>query len=335
VTNIDPAIPLVDLHRHLDGNLRLETVLDLGRRHGIPLPADDVAGLRAHVQVTAPQPGLMAFIGKMEQTVAVLADLDACRRVAYENVEDARREGLAYAELRFSPRFMAEPHDLPLPGVVTAVVDGVRAGSRDAGVPTGLIGILSRTYGVAACWDELAALQEGRDAIVALDLAGDEAAWPAAHFVEHFRRARDLGWHVTAHAGEAAGPESVWAALRDLGAERIGHGLRAVEDPALLAYLAEHGIGLEVSLTSNVQTSAVPDYAHHPVRAFVERGVPVALCTDDPGISGIDLRHEYEEAAPAAGLTPAQIRRVQAQALAMAFLPSDEKEALIARQRAR
>jgi adenosine deaminase len=332
---IDPTLPLIDLHRHLDGSVRLATILDLGRRHGVPLPAWDEEGLRPHVQVVEPEPDLMSFIGKFRWMVGVLADYDACRRVAYESVEDAHREGLAYVELRFSPCFMAEPHGLDPAGVVAAVVDGVAAGQRDCGVRANLIGILTRSWGPEPARRELAALLTERDRIVALDLAGDEGRFPGSLFVDHFRRGRDAGWRITVHAGEAAGPESVWQALRDLGAERIGHGVRAGEDPALLDHLAARRIGLEVSLTSNVQTSTVRRYADHPLRGFLERGLCATINTDDPGISGIDLPYEYRVAAPAAGLTPELARRAQANALEAAFLSSDEKAALAAAAAAR
>ncbi len=316
---IDPSLPLIDLHRHLDGSVRLETILDLGRAHNLPLPAWDVEGLRPHVQVTEPQPGVMAFLSKFKWMTGVLVDYDACRRVAYENVEDAQREGIDYIELRFSPWFMGEPHGLNPVGVVEAVVDGVRAGARDTGVQVQLIGILSRTYGPDIAWKELEALLAHRDALIALDVAGDEANWPGDLFVDHFKKARDVGWHITVHAGESAGPESVWQAIRELGAERIGHAVRAIEDPRLLDYMAEHRIGIEANLTSNVQTSTVPDYASHPLRAFLERGLLATINTDDPGISNIDLAYEYNVAAPKAGLTPEQIRQAQRNAAEIAF----------------
>jgi adenosine deaminase len=333
---IDPTLPLIDLHRHLDGNVRLETILDLGRQHNLPLPAWDVEGLRPFIQVidaataNAVMPGVMAFISKFEWMTRILVDYDACQRVAYENVEDARREGIDYVELRFSPWFMAEASRLEPVGVVEAVVDGVEAGVRDFGMRVGLIGILSRTYGPDTAWHELEALLRYRDHVVALDLAGDEANWPGELFVDHFRQAREAGWQITVHAGEAAGPESVWQAIRGLGAQRIGHAVAAIRDPALMSYLAEHQIAVESSLTSNVQTSTVPDCASHPIRKFVERGILVTLNTDDPGISAIDLRHEYEVAAPAAGLTTAQIHRLQQNGLAAAFLSPVERMELLA-----
>lgn len=325
---IDPDLPLAELHRHLDGSVRLETILDLGIRHNLPLPAFDLEGLRPHVQVTTPQPGVMAFIAKFHWMTAVMVDYDAVRRIARENVEDLKNEGLDYAELRFSPWFMAEANRLDPAGVTEAVIDGVAAGARDFGVRVNLIGILSRTYGPETGRRELDALLRHRDHITALDLAGDEANFPAEWFRDHFRRARDAGWRITVHAGESAGPESIWSALRNLGAERLGHAIHAVEDPALLDYLAEHRIGIESCLTSNVQTSCVPDYASHPLKTFLERGLLATINTDDPGISGITLPHEYKVAAPQAGLTREQIRQAQVNALEAAFLSESEKQHL-------
>lgn len=320
-------LPLIDLHRHLEGSIRPQTVVELGAQHGLPLPRD-IQHLRPLVQVTENEPNLMAFIARLETAVTALADLDACARVAHEAVEDARREGLAYLELRFSPLFIARPHSLAPARVVEAVVDGARRGERTFGVQTNLIGILSRTFGPAEATRELEALLAHRERLVGLDLAGDEARFPGKLFVEHFRRGRAAGWHVTIHAGEAAGAESVWQAVRELGAERIGHGVRAAEDPALVDFLAERRIGLEMNLTSNVQTSTVPDYAHHPLRTYLERGLLATINTDDPATSGITLPGELKVAAPAAGLSPAQIRQAQANAIETAFLSEGEKAAL-------
>lgn len=332
VTMIDPSLPLIDLHRHLDGSIRLGTILDLARRHNLDLPAWDVEGLRPYVQVTQPQPGVMAFIGKFHWMIHALADYEACRRVAYENLEDARNEGLDYVELRFSPCFMAEAHGLDPAGVVEAVCDGVAAGQADTGLRANLIGILSRTYGSEAAWQELRALLTQKDQIVGLDLAGDEAHFPGDLFVEHFRQGREAGWRITVHAGEIAGPESIWQAINGLGAERIGHAVAAIKDPRLMDYMVEHEIAVEGNLTSNVQTMTTADYASHPLRVFLEHGLCVTLNTDDPGISAIDLAYEYNVAAPAAGFSPEQIRQMQANALRAAFLSEMEKAALLKRK---
>jgi adenosine deaminase len=325
---INPSLPLIELHRHLDGNIRLETILDLSQKHHLPLPALDLEGLRPHVQVTEPQPGVMAFIAKFKWLIGVMVDYDAVHRIAYENVEDAKKDGIDYIELRFSPWFMAEAHKLDPVGVVEAVAEGVAVGQRNFGVKVNLIGILSRTYGADIAAKELAALLSQKERITALDLAGDEANFPAKWFREHFRRARNAGWHITVHAGEIAGPESIWEAIRGLGAERIGHAIRATEDPDLMDFMVENKIGVESCLTSNVQTSCVPDYPRHPLKTFLEKGILATINTDDPGISGIDLPYEYDIAAPKAGLTEEQIRQAQVNALEVAFLTGEEKQAL-------
>jgi adenosine deaminase len=325
---VDPDLPLIDLHRHIDGSVRLTTILDLAKEHGVKLPGATLEELRPYVQVTERQPGVMAFIAKMLWMTAVLGDTDACRRISRESVEDAKREGIDYIELRFSPWFMAEPHQLDPAQVVEAVVQGVAEGAEAAGVRVNLIGILSRTYGPEIASKELTALLTQRDAIVALDLAGDEANFPAHLFTEHFQRGRDAGWRITVHAGESAGPESVWDAVRLLGAERIGHGVRAMEDPELVDFLIEKRIGIEANLTSNLQTSTVSDLGSHPLPAMLSCGLLASINTDDPGVSAIDLPYEFETAAPAAGLTIDQIRRAQANALETSFLSKEEKAAL-------
>jgi adenosine deaminase len=282
--------------------------------------------------VTDPQPGVMAFLEKFRYMVGVLADYEACRRVAYENVLDAQGEGLDYVELRFSPLFMAEPHHLHPQGVVEAVIDGVEAGRRETGMKVNLIGILSRTYGQELAWKELEALLAFADKLVAVDLAGDEANYPGEWFTEHLEKARQRGLRLTVHAGESAGASSVWQAVQALRAERLGHAVHASEDPHLMDTLADRGIGIEANLTSNVQTSTVSNYAAHPLRQFLAKGLLATINTDDPGISAIDLRYEYEVAAPAAGLSAEQIAQAQRNALTVAFLTPEEKETLLVRK---
>ena len=325
---ITKHLPLTDLHRHLDGNIRIQTILELGQQFGMALPADDIESLRPHVQIVEAEPSLLAFLSKLDWGVAVLGDLDACRRVAYENVEDALNAQIDYAELRFSPYYMAMKHNLPVAGVVEAVVDGVQAGCRDFGIKANLIGIMSRTFGTEACQQELDALLTQKDHLVAIDLAGDELGQPGELFVPHFKQVRDAGLRVTAHAGEAAGPESMWQAIRELGAVRIGHGVKAIEDPKLMDYLAENKIGIESCLTSNIQTSTVASFESHPIKQFLAHGILACLNTDDPAVEGIELPYEYEVAAPKVGLTQEQIRQAQINGLELAFLSDAEKQAL-------
>lgn len=325
------AIPLTDLHRHLDGNIRAQTILDLGRQFNVALPADSLVDLLPHVQVTETAPDLMSFLQKLDWGVAVLGSLDACRRIAYENVQDAARVGLDYVELRFSPYYMAMNHLLPLQGVVESVVDGVRAGQEECNLEVRLIGILSRTFGADACQQELEAILACRDSVTALDLAGDELGFPGSLFLPHFTRARDAGLHITVHAGEAAGPQSIWQAIHELGAERIGHGVKAIDDPKLMDFLAKHRIGIESCLTSNVQTSTVASLAQHPLKRFLDHGILATLNSDDPAVQGIDIDHEYRLSAPQAGLNADDIHTARRNGLTIAFLSDEEKRALAER----
>ena len=322
---INHKFPLIDLHRHIEGSIRIETILDLAQLHNLSLPADDIQNLRPYIQVFNPQPGVMAFIEKIKLAASVLADYSTCQRVAFENVIDAESEGLDYIELRFSPYFMAEAHELDPTKVVESVIKGVNQAQSERKIKVKLIGILSRTYGPEIAHQELSALIEHKEFISGLDLAGDEAAFPGELFIDHIAIARQSGWMVTIHAGESSGPESVRQAIQELGANRIGHGVRAVEDPSLMEMIAERGIGIEANLTSNVQTSTVKDYASHPLRRFLESGLLATINTDDPVISRINLQHEYEIASPAAGLSAEQIHQAQQNAFKVAFLSEKEK----------
>ncbi|MCL2919444.1 adenosine deaminase [Shewanella litorisediminis] len=328
---IDNKIPLVDLHRHLDGNVRVQTIWELGHQHDIALPADSLETLAPFVQIQGKETSLVAFLKKLDWMVAVLADLDAVQRVARENVADAALSGLDYAELRFSPYYMAMNHKLPIEGVVEAVIDGVNQGLKAyPQVKINLIGIMSRSFGVDACTAELNGLLAHRDKLVAIDLAGDELGFPGSLFNDHFKRVRDSGLNITVHAGEAAGAESMWQAIQELGATRIGHGVKAVQDPKLMEYLAKHRIGIESCPTSNLQTSTVKSLDEHPLRTFVDAGVLACLNTDDPGVSNIDIKHEYRLALNEMGFSAAELAKLQANGVEMAFISDSDRKALYA-----
>jgi adenosine deaminase len=321
-------IPFIDLHRHLDGNIRAKTILALGQQHGIELPADNLTDLLQHVQIQGKESDLVSFLQKLDYGVSVLANLEACKRIAYENVEDAFLQGLDYAELRFSPYYMAMEHKLNVTDVVAAVVDGVKLAQKDFPIQINLIGILSRTFGVNACFEELYALLAHKNELVAVDLAGDELGKPGQLFVEHFALVDKAGLQVTIHAGEADGASSIYQAINELHATRIGHGTHAVGDEKLMDYMYQHNIAIESCLTSNYQTGTVKNISQHPVKTFLDRGLLVCLNSDDPAVQGCDIKYEYQQAALEAGLSHAQCRTLQDNALKMAFLSDHEKRGL-------
>ena len=304
---LSPRLPRVDLHRHLEGSLRLETVIELSRLHHLPLPAWTRAGLEPHVWIQEPTSDILVLLPRFNLLRSILVDYDACRRVAWECLEDASREGLHYVELRFSPLFMAEPHGLDPQGVTSAVCDAWQEASGGLPVESRLVVILSRTYGPEACQVELEAALACRDrGVVGLDLAGDEARHPAGQFTGHFRRAREAGLHLTAHAGEFAGAESVRETVLTLAPERLGHAVHAVDDLSVLELLVEQGVAVECCPTSNILTTAVPGYEAHPLPVFLDRGLCATLNTDDPALMGdLRLETEYRAARDAMGLTRA------------------------------
>lgn len=324
-----PDIPVVDLHRHLDGSVRLETVLDLARQHGLEMPAWDVEGLRPHAQVMTTVIDLKNCLPKFALMQKVMVDYDACRRIAWENLEDAVREGIDYIELRFSPGFMAEVHKLDPVGVTSAVCEAWEEARDHLPVKAKLIVILSRHYGPEACEVELDMAIAHRDrGVVGIDLAGVEEMGPGHLFVDHCRRAHEAGLRLTIHAGEWSGPESVRQAVLELGAERIGHAIGAKDAPSVMDLLAERSVAIESCPTSNVQFSMVPSYQAHPLPMWLDRGLLVTVNTDDPGISGIDLPHEYRVLREEMGLGEDEMRQLQRNGVEAAFLTDEERAAL-------
>jgi adenosine deaminase len=330
---LNPTLPKVDLHRHLEGAVRLETVIEISQAHGLPLPASDRQGLAQHAWIDRPTGDILQLLPKFDLLRLVFVDTDACRRVTWECLEDAANEGLDYVELRFSPLFMAEPHGLDPMSVTGAVCEAWQEARVRLPVRARLVAILSRTYGPAACEIELeCALAYRERGIVGLDLAGDEARHPAAGFREHFRRAREAGLRLTAHAGEFAGAESVRETIAELAPERLGHAVRAADDPALLDLIAERGIAVECCPTSNVLTTSVAAYSRHPLPAFLAHGICATLNTDDPALMGdLRLEDEYRHAQSEMSLTRADLDRIQLNSLQAAFLSEDEKVVLLER----
>lgn len=325
----DTSLPLIDLHRHLDGNIRPKTIWQLAQTNNIKLPESQFEAFLPHVQITKSEPDLLAFLAKLDWGVKVLTSLDDVKRIAYENVEDAFNAGIAYAELRFSPYYIAMTHQLPIEGVVGAIIDGIKSGTKNWPVKINLIGILSRSFGVQACQQELDALLAFKADLVAIDLAGDEYNYPGELFESHFKLARDAGLNITVHAGEAAGPESVWHAIEKLGATRIGHGVASVRDQKLMDYMHKHGISIESCLTSNFQTGTVKDLAEHPIKTFLANDLLVCLNTDDPAVEGIELKHEFELAIQTLKLSGEQVSKLQHNAVKMSFLSDSEKQQLM------
>lgn len=309
--------PLVELHRHLEGSVRSSTILEIAQREGHHLAT--AARSRDLLVADDSVDGLLPYLDRVDVAASAFTHEDDWVRAAREVVLDAYDEGLDVLELRFSPWFVSSQTGLAPETIVDAVTEGVRLALGVVELRVGLVGILLRDLGPDAALPQLKTVLSRRDHFCAIDIAGNEAGFAAELFASAYARAREAGLHLTAHAGEGAGPESVWAAVRHLGVERIGHGVRSIEDPRLVDHLAEHGITLELCLTSNVQTRAAASFETHPVRALHEHGVPVTLNTDNPRVSGVTLVQEHETARLRAGLSDAQLAAIAHQAMASTF----------------
>lgn len=322
------AIPKAELHVHLDGCLRPETMLDLARRSGVSLPADTPETLAAAMLVRHAH-NLEDYLDRYRYTVAVMQTAGALRRIAREFVEDVAGENIRYVEVRFCPAL--HTNGMTPAGAVEAVLDGLSDGERDVACRARLIVSALRTLppSVSENLARLAVAYHDRG-VVAFDLAGAEAGHPARVHASAFQYARDHGLPCTCHAGEADGPASVWQALRECRVQRIGHGTRIGEDPALETYVIEHSVPLEMCLSSNVHTRAVRDIERHPVRRYVDEGVTVTLNTDGRLMDGVSLVDEFALAVRAFGFGRRDVRRIVLNGFRAAFLEEAERAAMIA-----
>ncbi len=259
---------------------------------------------------------------------------DTCRRVTCECIEDAVKEGLDYVELRFSPLFMAEMHQLNAMSVTAAVCEAWQEADKKYPLRARLVAILSRTYGPGECMQELkAALAYKEKGIIGLDLAGDEARWPAHLFIEHFDQARSAGLKLTAHAGEFAGAESVRETIEKLHPDRLGHAVHAVDDQKVMDLIAQNHIAIECCPTSNYFTCSVQKFKSHPLPIFLKHELNVTLNADDPTLfGGITVSNEYRLAHEEMGVTLNQLKKIQMDGLNAAFLSPEQKGEILERK---
>jgi aminodeoxyfutalosine deaminase len=325
------AAPKAELHVHLEGSIRPATLLVLAQRNGVALPADTEHGLREWFK-------FRDFAHFIEIYIAVthcLKTAEDYELVAYEFGAEMARHNVRYAEVTFTPstqRWLGVPHATWLAGLN----HGRQRAHEEFGVELRWIfdivrSIPDRDRQIAgADYTTRVAIECQDEGVVALGLGGLEAGYPAEDFARWFDQARAAGLHSVPHAGETAGPQNIWASLRSLGAERIGHGVRAIDDPKLVAYLAEHHIPLEVCPTSNLRLGIVASYAEHPLRRLFEAGVPITVNSDDPALFATTLTGELALLSDPYGLDAAALDDIILNGVRHAFLPASEKAALVA-----
>jgi len=322
------AAPKVELHVHLEGAIRPATVLALAKRNGVTLPADDLDGLRRW------------FVYRdFDHFVEIYVAITKCLRtaedyelIAYEFGAEMARQQVRYAEVTFSPsthHALGIPHEVYFGGLT----HGRERARAEFGVEIAWVFDIVRSVRATrnqefADYVTGVAIEGQADGVVALGLGGAEVGYPPQSFAPYFERALATGLHSAPHAGETVGPESVWGAIHALQAERIGHGVQSIADPALVAYLVEHGIPLEVCVTSNLRLGVYPDVAAHPLARLREAGVVVTINSDDPPLFNTTLNDEVLLLHTAFGLDVAAIDEILLAGVRHSFLPMARKQTL-------
>lgn len=320
------GLPKAELHVHHVGSARPETVARLAARHpdaGVP---QDLEALREFFTFT----DFAHFIDVYLTTVALLRTPEDLRLLTYEVAEGLSAQRVRYAEVTMTP-FTSVLAGIPIEAYTEAIEDARVAAERDFGLVMRWIYDIPGEQGMESADATLSyAVEHGPDALVGFGLGGPEAGIPRRQFADHFARARAAGLHSVPHAGESTGPESVWEAIRDLGADRIGHGIAAAQDDQLMAHLAEHRIALEICPTSNVATRVVETLAEHPLRTLRDAGVLVTVHSDDPPMFGTTLNDEYAIAAELLGLDEHGLRDLALASVDASFAPAQIKARLAA-----
>jgi adenosine deaminase len=322
-------LPKTDLHVHLDGSLRLQTILDLAQKDNIPLPAQDPESLAAAMHVGENTGSLVEYLKAFDITLRVLQTEESLHRTAFELAEDAANENVRYMEVRYAPMLHTRK-GLPLTRVVEAVLSGLREAQTAHGIVSNVIvcGIRNISAESSLEMAQLAVAYKNRG-VVGFDLAGAEYDHPAKHHREAFQLIRNNNINCTIHAGEAYGPESIKQAIHVCGAHRIGHGCRLREDGDLLHYVNDHRIALECCPSSNVQTGAVKDLASHPLRLYHDLGLRVTVNTDNRLITDTTVSKELFLAHKHMGFTLSDLKQVVLNGFKSAFLPFHERRAML------
>lgn len=322
-------LPKADLHVHLDGSLRLQTILDLAREGGISLPATTPEALAVAMNAGRNTGSLVEYLKAFDVTLRVLQTAAGLRRAAYELGIDAADEGVRYMEVRYSPMLHTR-QGLALTTVVEAVLEGLRAAQDERGIHANVIicGIRNISAEHSLEMAELAVAYKNRG-VVGFDLAGAEYDHPAKHHREAFQLIRNNNINSTIHAGEAYGPDSIRQAIHTCGAHRIGHGCRLREDGDLLHYVIDHRIPLECCPSSNVQTGAVRDISNHPLKFYYDLGVRVTVNTDNRLITDTTVSKELYLVHARLGVPWPAVKQIILNGFKSAFLPFHERRAML------
>lgn len=328
------TMPKIELHRHLEGSVRLATLVDIAEKHQLDIVNPiTVENLRPLVQVVSGEArSSQQFLGKFSVLRQFYLTSDIVARITREIVEDAAADNVKYMELRFTPRALCHITNNPLSEVVRLVCDVANETAQLHRIEVRFIVSMNRHEGVELGEQVLrAALNNRTRGVVGLDLAGDEANYSCLPYRDLFKRAKVAGLGVTIHAGEWADAISVWDAVGNLAADRVGHGIRVIHDEPMMHMLAERGVTLEVCPSSNVYSGIVPSLSSHPLKRLIEAGVPTTINTDDPSVCDITLSDEIAHTMSHMRVPLDQIKQMMMQAAEATFLPEAEQASLVTR----
>jgi len=322
-------LPKVELHCHLDGSLRVPTIIDLAEKQGVELPSNDIDQLTKILTIGKKRGTLEEYLKRFEITLSVLQTPEALVRVARELGEDAAAENVRYMEIRYSPILHTDMGLTPQESVV-AVRKGLMQAEKEFGIKSRIIICGIRNIGAASSL-KLAdlAIQFKNKGVVGFDLAGAEENFPAKHHREAFYLILNNNINATIHAGEAFGPESIHQAVHYCGAHRIGHGTRLKEDRSLMQYVNDHRIALEICLTSNYQTKSIRSLKYHPVKFYYDQGIRVTLNTDNRLMSDTTLSEEFLLARKLFGFNLYDFREFTITAMKSSFLRYNQRKVMI------
>jgi adenosine deaminase len=322
-------LPKTDLHVHLDGCLRIPTLIELAKKQNVDLPSTNENELRRFVMSGKNCSNLAEYLKGFDITLSVMQDEEALYRVAYELAEDAAEENVWYMEVRYSP-ILHTRKGLKLAAIVNAVNEGLAEAEKKFNIKTGIIicGMRNINPATSLALAELTVAYKNKG-VVAFDLAGQEESYPAKDHIEAFYLIRNNNINTTAHAGEAFGPESIHQAIHYCGAHRIGHGTRLIEDGDLLNYVNDHRIPIEICLTSNIQTGAADSFDKHPLRFYFEYGLRVNINTDNRLISDTTVTNEYYLAAKHLKFNMDDLKLIIVDGFKSAFLPNRAKSIML------
>lgn len=321
-------IPKIELHRHLEGSVRLSTIAAEARAQGIrDLPFQDLGALRDKCQVLQPMRSLQEVLDVFWNTQKILGTPEAITRVTYELLEDAWNDGIRILEIRYSPEFLTHNHELSFTDALLAIEAGIAKARSRFDIQTGLIGIASRNFKIESAQATLDHMRQFPNSFIGFDFADDESDVDFTQFAQITADARKAGFGITIHSGEEIGSESfVLPTIEVLGATRIGHGLQIFRDPEILRSVSTKNVILELCPTSNFLTNAVPALRAHPARKLLESGVQICINTDDPGVMGTDLSTEYRICMEQLGFSKDQLQQTLSYALLHSFLDADRKK---------